>query len=432
MKKRGKILAVLAISLIEITTVQVFAQPTRAAGNIPVNGSTYISLVAVDQMVLEYMKANNIPGATVAITKGGRLVLSKGYGYAHTTSKLPMLATHRTFIGSVSKLLTTAAVMKLHENPNNGFSVERKLYGAGGLFQAGEYAGAIAKAVQTKLPPPGSSRGIQAQTWYFQTQIKHLLSHSSGWDGSWSGGDTAKYFKIDKDKVTPRLNHLAFISTHVPSTPPGARYNYLNRNVGMMDHVIESCSGEKYADYVKQHILHPIGLTRVAAVGDPATKVDAYKHVYAKDGKSYLPTVLVPGKGTGSAGGWRASATDLARFMVATDRLSNHSDILSPATLDLMETPPFPKTVPTRALGWGVLVKGSSSWLTHAGKLEGGTAYVGKGTPGYIAGDGSDLSHVSVAICVNIRNSSGQAALVVELARLAGKATIPSFYDLFN
>lgn len=382
-------------------------------------------------MVLDHMSANKIPGATVAITKGGRLVFSKAYGYQHVVLKDPMLTTTRTRIGSVSKLFTAAAVMKLHQITNNGFTVERRMYGPQGLFPAGEYGGAIRKSANANFPPPGSTRARQAETWYYQTQVKHLLSHSAGWPGSGDSEAAAKLFGVDQDKITPKQNHLYFIGTRVPKTPPGSKYDYSNRSVGVLDHVIELVSGKKYVDFVKEHILHSIGLTHVAAVGDPKNDRDSWGFVYTDGGSSYKSVTMPPGPGTGSAGGWRATAADMARFMAATDQLWNQSDILLPATLNLMETRPFPKTVPNRALGWGVIQKGSGKWLTHNGEIEGGSAFVGKGTPGYIASDGTDLTHVTVAICANIWSEKNHASLGAALARLTGKTTIPTSYDLF-
>jgi CubicO group peptidase (beta-lactamase class C family) len=390
-----------------------------------VHGKAHGTLKAIDQMVLDHLKKYKIPGATVAVTKGGRLVLSKGYGYANANQKIAMLPTHRTRIGSVSKLLTTSAVMKLHEIPN-GFTVNRRMYGPTGLFKQPAYKIAMNAAIAKYKP------NEDWKSWYLSTRIKHLLSHSAGWERSGDVEGTAKMFNVPEDQVTPRQVHLHFLTTKKLLWAPGSKFKYSNRSIGVMDHVIQTVSGKQYQPFVKQHVLLPIGLNRVVPVGAAVTSLDASPHDYINNGTSFTAFKLPTNSGTGSAGGWRATAKDLARFMVATDQLANHSDILKPQTLQLMETRPFPNTVPSRALGWGISVKGRGKKLSHGGLIRGGAARVVKFTPGYVAADGTKLDHVNVAICVNIKNNSGISALASKIANACGKASIPVVYDLFQ
>lgn len=393
-----------------------------------INGKAHGSLKGVDQLVQDFLKQYKIPGVTVAVTKGGRLVLSKGYGYANAGKKIAMQPYHRTKIGSVSKLLTTAAVMKLHEQ-SNGFTVERKMYGPTGLFKGPAFNKAMNDAIARYQPQENW------KSWYCSTQIKHLLSHSAGWERSGDKEGTAKMFNVPVDQVTPRQVHLHFLSTKKLLFAPGSQSKYSNRGMGVMAHVVKRVSGKSYKWFVKKHVLHPIGLYDVASVSDPVSALDASPHKYANDGNSFVPFELSAKPGQGAAGGWRASARDLARFLVATDQLSNHSDILKKKTLQLMETRPFPNTVPGKALGWGIRVKGTGKKLSHNGLLNAGTAYMVKYTPGYIANDGTDLSNINVAICANIRNGSatgGMNSLAGKIAKAAGKAKISPVYDLFK
>jgi serine beta-lactamase-like protein LACTB, mitochondrial len=56
-----------------------------------------------------------IPGLAVAVTAGGELVWSQGFGYADRERRLPACPWTRFRIGSVSKLLTVAALARLHQ-----------------------------------------------------------------------------------------------------------------------------------------------------------------------------------------------------------------------------------------------------------------------------------------------------------------------------
>jgi hypothetical protein len=88
---------------------------------------TWPGSVGFDQQVLAYIAQNNLPGATVAITKGGRLVLSKGYGLANIANQTQMRPTHKTYIGSVSKMITAMAALKLAEDGKLGLL--QRVYG---------------------------------------------------------------------------------------------------------------------------------------------------------------------------------------------------------------------------------------------------------------------------------------------------------------
>jgi CubicO group peptidase (beta-lactamase class C family) len=126
-----RIASLLASCAIGLVLVQPLS--ASAAGD----GSAWPELEAlVDSKIEAVREANKIPGMTVAVTKNGRLILSKGYGYMlHTANKAsPMKANLRTRIGSVSKVVVTApAAFKMMRQ--KGIDPKtKKLYGPGGVF----------------------------------------------------------------------------------------------------------------------------------------------------------------------------------------------------------------------------------------------------------------------------------------------------------
>lgn len=83
---------------------------------LPIRGDGAPQITNIDELVTDFLRDNNLPGATVAASRFGRLVWSKAYGYANTAEKLPMETRHRCRIGSCSKLFTCAAMLKLVED----------------------------------------------------------------------------------------------------------------------------------------------------------------------------------------------------------------------------------------------------------------------------------------------------------------------------
>ena len=70
----------------------------------------------IDGVVKLSMKGFNSASGVVAITRGGEVVLSKGYGYQDIDARLPVDPESTLFrIGSVSKLFTWVSVMQLAE-----------------------------------------------------------------------------------------------------------------------------------------------------------------------------------------------------------------------------------------------------------------------------------------------------------------------------
>src|SRR5262245_58528810 len=80
-----------------------------AAAEAPTQGT-------VDEYINREMENQHIPGLSLGIVQGGKLVLAKGYGKASLELNAP--ATDRTLygLGSISKQFTAAAVMLLVED----------------------------------------------------------------------------------------------------------------------------------------------------------------------------------------------------------------------------------------------------------------------------------------------------------------------------
>ena len=73
-----------------------------------------------------------IKGASLAIMKDGKLIYSKGYGYADEENEVKTDVNHIFRIASVSKLITAAGIMKLVENGT--LSLDDKVFGEEGIL----------------------------------------------------------------------------------------------------------------------------------------------------------------------------------------------------------------------------------------------------------------------------------------------------------
>ena len=85
--------------------------------------------------------------------------------------------------------------------------------------------------------------------------LKMLLSHTSSMkDGSGNSRYwTPDWVNPDVTSVDSMLRHAFY------DYAPGQGYNYCNRGFNMLGNIIERASGERFDDYVRHHILDPLG-----------------------------------------------------------------------------------------------------------------------------------------------------------------------------
>ncbi|MEM6606911.1 MAG: serine hydrolase domain-containing protein, partial [Pseudomonadota bacterium] len=136
-----------------------------------------------------------LDGASIAIVKRGRVLFQKGYGYADVIARRP--ATERTPFrsGSVNKVFTAIAIMQL---------VER------GVLRLDD-------DINTRILRAGidTPRG--------RTTVRHLLTHSAGFDERFRGTLNAKPALVRASQ--------AYIDEHAHSQvrAPGVVVNYSNQ-----------------------------------------------------------------------------------------------------------------------------------------------------------------------------------------------------------
>jgi CubicO group peptidase (beta-lactamase class C family) len=180
---------------------------------------------AVTQKLDEYMTAITEAdrfGGTVIVTRGDTVLLSKGYGMANYEFSVPNAPNTVYPIGSNTKQLTAAAIMKLQEQ--------------------------------------GRLNVTDPVTWYIPNatgwkdiRIYNLLNHTAGIqsDGAFSLTDPT-------DLTLPEtVNRI----TALPLTfAPGSNYTYSNNGYIVLSAIIEKASGMSYDDYLKTNIFRPLGM----------------------------------------------------------------------------------------------------------------------------------------------------------------------------
>ncbi len=303
------------------------------AGNIRLtnSNSTGTGFDTGERTINSFMKKWTIEGASVAISKNGRLVFAKGFGFADTTAKIITQPYSKFRIASISKLVTAVAIMKLQEDGK--LSVNDKVFGPDGILNDSCYC------------HPKDKRA-------FSISVAHLLSHEGGWSQRF--GDqmfmplvVSQQMKVSLPVDTKTIIRFA-LNKRLHFTP-GTGRSYSNLGYSILGLVIEKISGLPYEDYCRTQILEPLGIyDMILAKNLPSEKAPFEVTYYEPAGWPLKPSVYGTGEMVpvryggndietlGGAGSWLATAPDLMRLLLAVDGFSNRPDFLSQESISFM------------------------------------------------------------------------------------------------
>jgi CubicO group peptidase (beta-lactamase class C family) len=354
-----------------------FAQSSTA--KIPTTGRTNPQLASFDRLLVGFLRERQLPGgAGLAVARNGRLVYARGYGHADEETKEPVQPNSLFRIASITKPLTSVAIMQL---------VER------GRLRLND---SVFDVLQLQEP---TGKGVSLDERWRRVTILHLLQHRGGWDRDKSFDPMFRSPTIVKElKVEPpaKPNDIIRYMLRRPlDFEPGAKDVYSNFGYCLLGRVIEKVSGQSYEQYVRKEVLAPLGIHDMR-VGATLLEKRAPHEVRYHVGKNALaPAVMGPHLGEkvpwpyggwclesmDSHGGWLASAADLVRFAAAFND-PRGCKILSAKSIAIMLARP-PGAAGTKAkgkphdayyaCGWEVVPIGKNGArnIWHGGYLDG-------------------------------------------------------------
>ena len=158
---------------------------------------------------------------SVLVAKGGDILLSKGYGWADRTKKIPNSPSTVFNIGSVTKQFTAAAILILYQQNK------------------------LDTADQIKKFFPEAPKDKQHIT------IHQLLTHTSGISPRTGG------FRYDEASKDTFINE--FYSSELMYAP-GAKHTYANANYILLAAIVEEVSKQDYESFLRENIWDPVGM----------------------------------------------------------------------------------------------------------------------------------------------------------------------------
>jgi len=276
--------------------------------------------VKVDSILRAILQESPAAGMSVAVVKNNRIVYTHSVGFKNIERGIPLTDDCLFRIASISKSFSATSIMQLYEQGKLSLDQD------------------VSELIGFPVRNPAFPDKV--------ITLRLMLSHRS------SINDSRGYFSLDSINPAKSAQWAKCYSKY----EPGTHFDYCNLNYNMIGAIIERVSGERFDQYVVNHILAPLQIyggynldeldtARLASIYE--YKTDSARFVlssgsYASRTKEVAQYVL--GYSTpvfSPTGGMKISATDLATYMLMHSRLgkAKGTRILKSSSAQMMQTP---------------------------------------------------------------------------------------------
>ncbi len=180
------------------------------------------------------MKAKKITGLSLAVSTSDGLVWAQGYGLANKKDATPFTETTISNVGSVSKLVTAAAIMRLVEK---------------GLVE-------LDKPVTTYIP---EFNPVGVEDYINPITVRMLLNHESGLESDafqdfYLGYETPEDFPYSYRRAVDAVNQSGVVRK------PYEIFSYCNLGYSLLGLIVERSCGLSFQESVKELVFDPLGM----------------------------------------------------------------------------------------------------------------------------------------------------------------------------
>ncbi|HWF78422.1 MAG TPA: serine hydrolase domain-containing protein [Caulobacteraceae bacterium] len=287
----------------------------------------------IDALLAEHVAPDG-PGAAIAVIRDGAFVCRKAYGLADLEWGTPLSPDCVFRIASLTKQFTATAVMILEER--GALSVD--------------------DPVERWLPDwPVRGREVT---------LRHLLNHTSG---IWRHDSGELPDRTRRPNLEP-AEILKMIAERGFEFEPGARYRYNNSGYLLLGAIIERASGRPYAEFLREAIFAPLGMTRTAPL-TPEAVTPLRAHGYVRGRTGFHNARPDAHNWSHAAGGLGSTLDDLAHW----DAAVRAGRLVRADTLERMleDTPLADGSTFPYGFGWGTASWRGARIFHHTGGVSG-------------------------------------------------------------
>jgi len=265
----------LLVSVLLAATMGCMTRPARPVID---KGATRQAEAYLESMVSHVMKKHRIPGVAVAVVHDGKVASSIISGKAGAGSRAPLDEGSRFMAGSLTKVFTALAVMRLVDEGSMDLEADIRHY-------LPEFS---------ILHDSGSSPRIT---------VRQLLTHTSGLM-------IDHYQRFAGGQASGDRELLQLLGDEVLCFPPGSAVKYSNVGYTLLGMIVERAAGEPFEAYMQREVLEPIGMVQ-STFERPADE----RMVAGHDGDRRNKVLPVLDTGDRAASGMVTTIGDLAAFL---------------------------------------------------------------------------------------------------------------------
>ena len=281
----------------------------------------------MEQVVQSYVANKQFMGS-VLVAQDGKVVFSKGYGFANVEWDVPNSPASKFRLGSITKQFTAACILLLEERG------------------------------KLKIDDPVKKYMPDAPAAWDKVTIFNLLTHTSGIPSFTGFPD---YASTEAIATTPEKLVARFRDKPL-EFQPGEKWNYSNSGYVLLGYLIEKISGQSYSQFVQENIFNPVGM-KDSGYDSNSTIIAHRASGYASSDKGLVNAGYIDMSIPLSAGALYSTTEDLLRW----EQGLLGGKLLSAVSLQKMTTP-FKNDY---AFGLGVRDVNGHKLIEHGGGIEG-------------------------------------------------------------
>ncbi len=329
------------------------------------------------------MERDKVPGLVVCLIKDSEIVWSNGYGWADVKQKKPMTKSSIMGVASISKLITTTAIMQLHERNMIDINLS------------------INKYLPFKIQHPTYPD--------VEITISQILNHTSSIS---NGPSLWRTYKCNESVISVKEWAREYFvpdgkfyhqEGNFAKHKPGEGFLYSNAGYGLLAYLVEVVSDQSFNQYCKNNIFDPLEMNSSSFIIESLEKnnlATMYSYGYTWElerdliqqnvdydaviKSDYFFPLCHYTSPTFGAGGLYSSIEDLSKFLIAimNNGVFEGKIILSKESLGKMLSPNVnPSFLPGQFAAFGLggyamkLNNGEQVW-GHTGADPGISSYM--------------------------------------------------------
>jgi CubicO group peptidase (beta-lactamase class C family) len=312
-------------------------------------------LQRIQEMIQRHIAAGDMAGASAVVVRKGKVVYQTYQGVMDLETKKPVTAETMFRVASMTKPVTSAAIMMMIE--------EGKVHLNDAVSRYIPEFKSLKAAVQSGPPIPAAPGGRGGTPQFYtmpparEITVKDLLTHVSGLaSGDMSNSTVRSIARKEGEKLE---NYIPRLGVTALEFQPGTRWAYsAQAGHDTLGRIVEIASGMPLDKFFQTRIFDPLGMKDIAfwpAEANWPRVASVYNLAQGKLTKNNNPNGMSSPVYFMGSGGLISTPLDYIPFgaMLANGGVLNGKQVMGKKTIEMMSAMHVPDTLPGRAAGEG-------------------------------------------------------------------------------